>query len=288
MKKVSIVVITGMSGSGKSVALRALEDAGYFCIDNLPLSLFPQLLELPERSYDFAKLALVMDARGPQFFSAFESERRKLLERGAVIRTIYLYADEEVILRRYSETRRIHPLHREGSLRFSIKREREKFESLREVADLSIDTSTLSFHQLRKKIQDAFGPAGESVPLHLTLMSFGYSYGVPVDANLVVDVRFLPNPYFVPDLKERDGRDDEVSDFVLDNPDARTLSRHLWDLISFLLPFYAKEGKHYLTLAIGCTGGVHRSVAMVEWLTGRLAGGNCRLSVTHRELERRG
>jgi RNase adapter protein RapZ len=284
MKDVSIVVITGMSGSGKSIALRALEDIGYFCIDNLPISLLPKLLELSKTTSELTRFALVMDVRGPMFLSDFDKTCHDAMKEGYHIKIVFLDANDMVLLRRFSETRRKHPLDREGALEDSIRLERLDFDHLKEIADLVIDTSTMSVHTLRQTMQEKFGAADYKVPIHISLVSFGYKNGVPTDANIVIDVRFLPNPYFVPELKDLTGLDASVADFVLSRDVTRQFLEYYGQLLSFLLPYYEKEGKHYLTIGVGCTGGRHRSVAIVEALAARMPESGHLVTVTHREL----
>lgn len=287
MKDVSIVVITGMSGSGKSIAIRALEDVGYFCIDNMPIALLPKLLELSDTaSSEFTRFALVMDCRGPHFVKEFDKARRAAIETGYPLHTVFLDASDEMLLRRYSETRRKHPLDVDGDLLNAVRREREDMANLREVADEVIDTSNLSVHELRREIQDRFSATADKFPLRLTIKSFGYKFGVPTDANLVFDVRFLPNPFFIPHLKSHTGAEPEVAAYVLDHDVTKRFLEYLRDLLQFLLPYYEKEGKHYLTVAIGCTGGVHRSVAIVEHLAATFRTGRHQINVVHRDLKR--
>ena len=286
MRNISIVIITGISGSGKSIALRALEDVGFFCIDNLPLSLFPKLIELAETNLEFNRLALVMDSRAPGFFAGYEKEYKSALNRGVSIETIFLDANEKAIFRRYSETRRAHPLHSEGDLAKSIELERRDAERLKVLASEVIDTSDKTVHELRKYIQDLYGPIKDKSIIHLTICSFGYKYGLPTDANLVLDVRFLANPYFVPELKAHNGESDAVKAFVLENPEAKTFLEKYNNLIDYLIPLYKKENKAYLTLALGCTGGRHRSVAISRVVFERLIKKGLNPSLQHRDIDR--
>lgn len=260
----SIVVITGMSGSGKSTAIRALEDAGWFCIDNLPAPLLMKVTELGE-SRD--QLAFVIDVREGQFLKdaprAIEEARRA----GHLVEVLFLDASDEALTRRYSETRRRHPLSGGEGVAEGLLREREALRPLREHAEHVLDTSSLTVHELRRQVMARFGHTSHG--LSLTVMSFGFKYGVPSNADLVLDVRFLPNPYFVPELKALTGKEPEVAAFVLGS-DAQVFLEKTYQLLEFLVPRYQKEGKSYLTIAIGCTGGKHRSVAIAQALVQRL------------------
>jgi RNase adapter protein RapZ len=288
MKDVTIVVITGMSGSGKSIALRALEDIGFFCVDNLPVLLLPKLLDLSGTAAEYHKFALVMDIRGPDFLSDYEKVYKTALTEGYNIQTVFLDASDDVLLGRFSDTRRKHPLDRDGDLMESIRRERADFDRLGEISDHRLDTSDMSVHDLRREMRERFGVAGQKSAMKVTLMSFGYKHGIPTDANLIVDVRFLPNPFYIPEMKDRTGLDRTVSDYVLSNEAAQKFLEHYDNLLRFLLPCYEKEGKPYLTIGVGCTGGLHRSVAIVEALAAGLPKDGRKVIVTHRELIRHG
>jgi RNase adapter protein RapZ len=261
----SIIVITGMSGSGKSTAIRALEDAGWFCIDNLPAPLLMKVTELGE-SRDL--LAFVVDVREGQFLKdaprAIEEARRA----GHKVEVLFLDSSDDALTRRYSETRRRHPLSGSGSVAEGIMRERQALQELREQAEHVVDTSSLTVHELRRQVMTRFGTTSHG--LSLSVMSFGFKYGVPSNADMVLDVRFLPNPFFVPELKAFTGREPNVAAFVLDRPDSWVFLDKTYELLEFLVPRYQREGKSYLTVAIGCTGGKHRSVAIAHALTQRL------------------
>lgn len=261
-----IVVVTGMSGSGKSTAIRALEDAGYFCIDNLPTPLFVKMLEL---GVAHERLAFVIDAREGEYLKDAPKAIDEARRAGHQVDVLFLDASDEALTRRYSETRRRHPLSgaHEG-VAVGLERERAALSELRERAQAVLDTSTLTVHELRRQLMARF--AAERPGMAVTLMSFGFKYGVPANADVVMDVRFLPNPYFVPELKALTGKDARVAAFVLERPEATEFVLRLTDLLSFLVPRYQAEGKTYLTLAIGCTGGKHRSVAIVGALAERL------------------
>ncbi len=261
-----IVVITGMSGSGKSTAVRALEDAGYFCIDNLPA---PLLMKVTELGGEQTHLAFVIDVREGQFLKDAPRALDEARRAGHHVEVLFLDASDDALTRRYSETRRRHPLSGTGSVADGLKREREALKDLRDQAEHVVDTSAMTVHELRRQMTARFSSNAGS-PLALTVMSFGFKYGVPSNADLVFDVRFLPNPFFVPDLKPLTGKDQRVATFVVDRPDAWEFLDKTFDLLTFLLPKYHKEGKAYLTVAIGCTGGKHRSVAIAEALIGRI------------------
>ena len=282
-----IVVITGLSGSGKTLAIRAFEDMGYFCVDNLPVSLIPVFAELCARRPDLRRAALVVDAREGTFLkdfpAIFDSLRRNIAHRG---RLLFFEADDEALIRRFSETRRPHPLASGGSLEEGIKRERQMLEPLRERADLIIDSSGFNVHELRRFIQEHFAPRTGGQPIGISVVSFGYKHGVPPEADLLFDTRFLPNPFFVDGLRGRSGLDTEVRDYLEAIPDYREFLARIVDLVAFLIPRYIREGKSYLTVAIGCTGGRHRSVAMAEAVTRSLCDRGYEVKASHRDLER--
>lgn len=256
-----IVVITGMSGSGKSTAVRALEDAGWFCIDNLPA---PLLLKVTELGGENQRLAFVMDVREGSFLRDAGKTLDEARRAGHTVEVLFLDASDESLLRRYSETRRRHPLSmKEGTAAEGVAKERAALKELREQSQHVLDTSSMTVHELKRQVQSRFGDA-TTTAMAVTFMSFGFKYGVPTQADLVFDVRFLPNPYFVPELKALTGRDAKVASYVLDRPETQTFIAKASDLLDFLLPNYVREGKAYLTVAIGCTGGKHRSVAIAN------------------------
>ncbi len=279
-----ILVVTGLSGSGKSTALRALEDSGYFCIDNLPVPLLGKLVELAEQAGDMSRIAVVVDAREGRFLGDLPKAISDLRKRAARVEVLYLDAADEVLIRRYSETRRRHPLSPDGSVVGGIAEERRVLRELRDLADEAVETSSLTVHDLKGLIQARFG--SESTELSVALLSFGFRYGIPLQADLVFDVRFLPNPYFVPELRPRTGRDSEVSSYVLDRRETQDFLAHATQMISFLLPLYRREGKSYLTIAVGCTGGKHRSVAVARELARRLEGENALLHIWDRDIQK--
>jgi len=277
-----IVVITGMSGSGKSTAIRALEDAGYFCIDNLPVLLLPKLTELAGGGH-IDRVALVIDARESVFLHEAPRILSDVKRAGHQLDVLFLDASDESLLRRFSETRRKHPLAPEGSVMQGLMKERHLLRDLREMADQVIDSSALNVHDLKRMVQARFSPNPDSGP-SLSLMSFGYRYGVPPQADLVLDVRFLPNPYFIPEMKGLTGKNPKVAAYVLDREESQEFLAKVEDLCRFLFPRYQKEGKAYLTVALGCTGGKHRSVAIAAELTRRLGDTHSRVQLWDRDL----
>ncbi|MFO0595187.1 MAG: RNase adapter RapZ [Myxococcaceae bacterium] len=263
----SILVITGMSGSGKTTAIRALEDAGWFCIDNLPA---PLLLKVTELGESKDQLAFVIDVREGQFLKDAPHVVEEARRAGHRVEVLFLDSSDEALNRRYSETRRRHPLAGSGGVAEGLAKEREALADLRRHAEHVLDTSTMTVHELRREVSSRFG--GTRDRLTLTVMSFGFKYGLPSNADLVLDVRFLPNPYFVPELKPFTGKDPRVASFVIDRPDSWVFLDKTYELLEFLVPRYQKEGKSYVTVAIGCTGGKHRSVAIAHALVQRLKG----------------
>jgi len=280
-----IVILTGVSGSGKSTAVRALEDAGYFCIDNLPVVLLPQLTGLGELAHPDTRLGLVVDAREGEMLRKTPGILARLRAEGHHVEVVFLDASDESLVRRYSETRRRHPLASDESVPAGIARERELLGDLRDLADQVIDTSQLNVHDLKRLMMARFGESGTSLP-SLTVISFGYRYGVPPQADLVFDLRFLPNPYFVPELKPLTGEDPRVAQFVLERSETQDFLNRIVDLAQFLFPRYQREGKAYLTVALGCTGGKHRSVAVAAALAQRLGAGRPDVQLQHRDIEK--
>jgi UPF0042 nucleotide-binding protein len=282
-----ILIITGFSGSGKSTAVRALEDEGFFCIDNLPVALFPTFIELVQKSKEKGLgVALVMDIRGRDFLKGYEQIFQDIGEAGHKIEILFFDASDEVLIRRFSETRRRHPAEEIGSVPDAIRYEREQLSGLRHLATLVIDTSELNVHQLRQKVISYIKGTDEPRDMTVRLQSFGYRYGVPLESDLVMDVRFLPNPYFIPELKDFTGLDERVRDYVLEKEESRTFLKKFKDLMEFLVPGYQREGKSYLTISVGCTGGKHRSVVMVEELRAMFQNKRVKFSVTHRDIEK--
>ena len=283
----SFLVLTGLSGAGKSQAFKALEDLGYFCVDNLPTTLIPMLAELARRAgSDLSKVAIVVDVRERAFLSQFPRALRKLRStRGVRSQLIFLEASDNALVRRFSETRRPHPLARRRSALEGIREERVRLAAIRAMADAIIDTSDLTVHELRQSFTSLIHEKDARSPLVVTFLSFGFRQGIPPEADLVFDVRFLPNPHFVPALRARTGRDRRVGQFMQQHRVTLQLIDRLVSLMKFLFPQYVAEGKSYLTVGIGCTGGRHRSVMVAEALRRRLAGtGGVRLRVKHRDL----
>jgi UPF0042 nucleotide-binding protein len=275
-----IVIVTGLSGAGKSTALRALEDHGYYCVDNVPLPLVGQMIDWMVAEGDVGELALAVDARQHAYLDGYREEIARLRRLGHKVDVLFLDASNDALVRRYSATRRLHPLSR-TDLMEGIRRDRVVLAELRRLGQI-IDTSSLNVHQLKGIIQDHYGDANHG--LSAMLLSFGFQYGVPQEANMVFDVRFLTNPYFVPHLTELDGRDPQVVRYVLDAEEGRAMLDHMERLLRFVLPQFQKERKLYLTIAIGCTGGRHRSVALVEELRNRIRG-DWDVLVKHRDLD---
>lgn len=285
MSSQRIVIVSGLSGAGKATAVRALEDSGYFCIDNLPVPVIPKILELLAHSVEASKIALVVDAREKRFVGEAPKIVAEARAQGMQIELLFLDASEDVIIRRFSETRRRHPLSPGGTVPEGIAAERALLANLRAIADEVIDTSTTTVHELKALVQQRFGDE-QSQALNVTITSFGYRYGLPTQADLVLDVRFLPNPYFVPELRALPGTTPVVSRWVLDHQVSQEFLTRVLDLLVFLLPRYRDEGKAYLTVAIGCTGGRHRSVALSEALGNALATNGIKARVRHRDVER--
>jgi len=284
--KPRIVVLTGMSGSGKSTATRALEDLGFFCIDNLSVVLLPKMTELAAAAgAEIHRLAIVIDAREGHFLNEAPRYILEARRAGNRVEVVFLDASEEVLIRRFSETRRRHPLAPSGTVPEGLKLERERLAELSRIADQIITTSELTVHELKSLIQARFSGAPQGGP-SLSVISFGFRYGIPAQADLVFDVRFLPNPYFVPELKPFTGRDSRVADFVLKRDETVAFLAKLDELCHFLLPHYEREGKSYLTVAIGCTGGKHRSVAVAHALAERLTGRHRHVQVFDRDSEK--
>jgi UPF0042 nucleotide-binding protein len=287
MKNIRVVIITGLSGSGKSTALRALEDIGFFCVDNLPVVLLPKFLELQtDATSEISKVALVMDLREKSFLDKYLTIFSEMKDMGYRIEILFLDASDDVLLYRFKETRRTHPLSEKGTIMEGVALEREKLASLRQMADKIIDTSPYNVHQLKDVTQRYFLSSSEGKKLVINLTSFGYRYGLPPDADIVIDVRFLPNPYFIETLKHLDGKDPKVKEFVMGWDESRAFLEKLFNLFEFLIPLYEKEGKAYLNIALGCTGGKHRSVVMLNRFGEFLSGKSYIVNLTHRDIHR--
>ena len=280
-----VVLVTGMSGAGRSTAARALEDLGWFVIDNLPPSLLASTVLLLSGRTDAPRVAVVIDVRGRSFFEEFRESLESLQSDGTDVRVVFLEAADEVLVRRFESNRRPHPLQGTGRVIDGLTREREVLADLRGAADLVIDTSDLNIHDLRRRIDAAFAD-DEHTRLRATVVSFGFKYGIPVDADFVADVRFLPNPYWQPELRELTGLDGPVNDAVVANAEAREFLERYSGIIDLVAGGYLREGKRYVTIAIGCTGGKHRSVAIAENLSTRLVRSGVETLVAHRDLGR--
>ncbi len=287
MEDLELTIITGLSGAGKSVAVKSLEDLGYFCVDNLPPQLLPKMVELCQQSEKIDHLVAVIDVRGGQFFRDLFHVLEEL-DRGRVnYHILFLEADDATLIRRYKETRRTHPLHADGGISQSIAEERKLLLPLKERADMVIDTSLTSVRQLREIITESFRPAVKGTsPLEVQLISFGYKYGLPLDADMVFDARFLANPFWVDHLREKSGLEAEVRDFVMSDSRAEEFLNRVEGLLTSLQEGFVREGRHFITVALGCTGGRHRSVALAEELARRLRDRGWTVVVRHRDLHR--
>lgn len=288
MTNEKVIIITGLSGSGKSCAARALEDEGFFVVDNLPLNLLQAFLDDPQRGNRYAGLlAVVIDVRNREFLADFAQVLEKARASGHEVEIVYFDAEEEVLIRRYSETRRRHPLTFNEKIAESIELERELLRQVRDAATRIIDTSWLTPHQLRQQVARLFGKRATPLPLAVLVQSFGFRYGLPSGSDIVLDVRFLPNPHFDHALQPLTGLEKPVQEFVRDNSICRDFLSHLQDLLGFLLPQYRREGKSYLTISIGCTGGRHRSVSIVEILRDLLPRDGVQIEILHRDIAKR-
>jgi UPF0042 nucleotide-binding protein len=286
MKKPKIIIVTGLSGSGKSTALAALEDAGFYCVDNMPVLLLPDFLELPNVCEPGAVgFAFGMDLREKSFLGSHQTIFEDVRVRGFELEIIFLEADEEILLRRYSQTRRHHPVARGEGILDGIRSEQRLMAVLRKSAEYVLNTSRLNVHELKAAIKNIAKTLIKLAPMRIQVLSFGFKHGIPGDADLVIDVRFLVNPYFVPELKDLDGETEAVKRFVLKNDDARLFLSKYFDLVDYLIPLYEKEGKAYLTIAIGCTGGRHRSVAIARRLYEHVQTAGREVVITHRDID---
>ncbi len=285
-RKVRVIVVTGLSGSGKSTAIKAFEDLDFFCVDNLPVLLLPDFLKLREESSeDLWHIALGMDIRERSFLESYPKVFAELRQRDTNLEILFLDATDEALQRRFSQTRRKHPLVGTGTVLDRIKAERERLADLKGMATRVIDTSNLNVHELKRMISRLYTVFPQHEALHINVLSFGFKYGVPAEADIVMDVRFLPNPYFIKDLRDLDGTQEPVIRFVLQQEQTRLFLEKFTELINYLLPRYREEGKNYLTIAIGCTGGKHRSVVITEQLKAQLAGSGFPVAAGHRDVE---
>jgi len=283
--KRELVILTGLSGSGKASALKAFEDLGFYAVDNMPLDLLPRFAELVAQSVEISRAALVVDIREGQRLERFPSTLKEVRRRLATT-VIYLEASKAALVRRFSETRRPHPLGREEMVGGAIQAERKLLDPIRNVADIVIDTSNFNVHELRAYIQNQFERESDGRGLLVSSVSFGYKNGVPLEADLVFDVRFLPNPHFVPEFRNLTGRHPKVIAYVRQFPQTQEFLDRVTSMLLFLLPHYIHEGKSYLTVAFGCTGGQHRSVMIAEEIRKRLAKEGYRVKTSHRDMPR--
>jgi RNase adapter protein RapZ len=281
------IIITGLSGSGKSGTIKCFEDLGFFCVDNLPAKLIPTFVELcTRRGEEIARVALIIDIRERDFLQEFPAIYTQMKQNYS-FSILFLEASDEVLMRRFSETRRPHPLAFDRPVLQGITEERERLQSIRDMADIIIDTSNLNIHELREHINKIYAPSSTTEkPLIISIISFGYKYGIPFNSDILFDVRFLPNPYFVPEFKDKTGGDPQVKEYVFSSPDSKEFIDRLRDLLAFLLPKFVREGKTYLTISIGCTGGKHRSVAIAEYLDHVLKEMGHEVRCKHRDIHK--
>jgi RNase adapter protein RapZ len=281
------IIITGLSGSGKSGAMKCFEDLGFFCVDNLPAKLIPTFVELCTRKgEEIRNVALIIDIREGGFLPHFPAEYEKMKAEGYNFSILFLEASDDVLQRRFSETRRPHPLAFDRPVIQGITEERERLAPIRELADIIIDTSTINIHELREHINKIYASSNSGKSLVISIISFGYKHGIPFNSDIIFDVRFLPNPYFVPEFKNQNGMDEGVKNYVLESPDSREFLEKLEEIFTFLLPKYTREGKTYLTVSIGCTGGKHRSVAIANYLEEYLKSLGHEVRCKHRDINK--
>jgi UPF0042 nucleotide-binding protein len=282
---VPVVIITGLSGSGVSSALKAFEDLGYFAVDNLPIQLIPTFAQLCDESAEIERTAFVVDSRSREFLGSFPRIHAELVRKGVPVKVLFLEADDDILVRRYSETRRPHPLP-DGNVVAAIRHERALLSEIRELADVVIDTSEHTVHTLRDVIRERFADKGSVQELNVTIYSFGFRSGLPRGLDMLFDVRFLPNPHFVSDLRPLTGLDKQVIDYLSGHPEVEETITRFVDMLAFLLPRFKREAKSYLTIGVGCTGGRHRSVMVAEALHKRLAELGYPSRVVHRDIEK--
>jgi len=287
VKNLKIFIITGLSGSGKSTAIAAFEDAGFYCVDNMPVALLPKFLKLPIKSSNEVNgLAFVMDLREKEFLSKYRAVFDSIKQSGCSFEILFLEADEDILLQRFSQTRRHHPLSRAKTLVENIRIEKKRLNDLKDAADRIIDTSRFNVHELKATILDIALKSKKSSPMNVYILSFGYKYGIPSDADLIIDVRFITNPFFKPELKNLNGENEKVRNFVLKNRTTKTFMKKYFDLLDYLIPLYEKEGKAYLTIAVGCTGGRHRSVPIARTIFEHFKNTAGQINLLHRDMTR--
>ena len=281
-----LIIVTGMSGSGKSIVSRTLEDMGFFCIDNLPLALFEGLIELlTSEQIPFDNFGLVMDARDPKLFEHGQEKIEKVIkEHNLKVRIIFLDCSDEILIRRYKETRRKHPMALDDTVSKGIEIERTRLGWIRNMADFKVNSSELNIHQLQVKTRQLLALPGNEIKFNFQFISFGFKYGLPSDADIVMDVRFLPNPHWVDHLRPKTGKSSDVSDYIFSFSVAEKFLESFTEQIKSLVPYYSKEGKSYLTIAIGCTGGKHRSVVVSEALAQKIVDSKLSVTVYHRDI----
>ena len=284
-KRAELVIVTGLSGAGKATALKALEDLGYYAVDNLPVELLPKFAELAKDSANVRRAALVVDIREGQNLKLFPAIFQRLKRRVAAS-ILYLESDERTLMQRFSETRRPHPLGTESSVLKSVRTERERLAPIRKVADHIIDTSKFNVHELRSVIEDKFRDGNEQSQIRIDINSFGYRHGVPPDSDLIFDVRFLPNPNYIPEFKNLSGRHPRVARYIRSFPQTQEFIDRISELLVYLIPHYIREGKSYLTIGFGCTGGHHRSVLIASEIRKRLSRAGFKVKETHRDITR--
>ena len=280
-----IFIITGRSGSGKSTAIAAFEDAGYYCVENMPVVLLPNFLDLPiKNNSNHSGFAFVMDLREQDFISSYTPVLTSLKQQGYSFEIIFLEAEENILLQRYSQTRRNHPLAGGKNLIEGVRAEEKSLNRLRDEADIIIDTTHYTVHELKSEIFNIVRENAEIAPLRINVLSFGFKYGIPHHADLIIDVRFLPNPYFFDHLRALDGESEQVKQFLAGKTETQTFLRKYIDLLDYLVPLYEKEGKTYLTIAVGCTGGRHRSVYIAREIYAHVLREGRDIKVTHRDI----
>ena len=283
----NIFIITGLSGSGKSTALDVFEDAGFYCVDNLPVALLPKFLELPMDSRsEIAGLAFVMDIREKQFLSHYREVFKILNNTGYRYKILFLEADETVLLQRYSMTRRQHPLSPEKNLLESIRAEKEQLKSIKAASETIINTSKFNVHELKAAISETLQKSESQAIVNILVQSFGFKYGIPLDSDLLIDVRFLANPYFIPKLKLLDGESEAIKAYILNRPTARQFLKKYLELLDYLIPLYEKDGRAYLTITVGCTGGRHRSVTIAREIFKHIKKKGKSVKIAHRDIDR--